>query len=189
MSKVIVPKNRIMEIKVEDLLENAQYMKHNGLRLSQACAAWINNQYELSYSFVDENTYAMITLRLTIDLDTEVPSIGAFFPYAVFYENEMEAMYGVHMRMMGVDYHTKWYRTNKWAAMLPEDVRQEKVAMRKEKSAVPGATEQPADGAAQEIRDVVETKSVPLSRAKNEAMAEGAPKATVPEAAKKEGKD
>jgi NADH:ubiquinone oxidoreductase subunit C len=138
-----MPEDTVQVIELVDLLDYAQYMKHNGRRLAQASAAYINEKYELSYSFVDDESYAMVTLRIICDLDAEVPSIGEFFPYAPFYENEMEALFGVHMRMMNIDYHTKLYRMKNWASMLPEDARKEKVSMKKEKTVVPSASVQP----------------------------------------------
>jgi len=170
MPKIIIPRDTIREIKLEDLMENVQFMRHSRLRLAQICAAWINNRYELSYSFVDESTYAMITLRVYVELDQEVPSIGVFYPYATFYENEMETMYGVHMRMMHMDYHTKLYRISKWAAMLPEDVRQKKIAKDKPKTVVPGASEQPDQAGSAELNAIVQ-KAVPLRKAEMKAMA------------------
>jgi Ni,Fe-hydrogenase III component G len=169
MPKVYVPQDKVQVIELVDLLDYAQFMKHNGLRLAQACAAYINDKYELSYSFVEDSTYAMVTLRIICDLDAEVPSIGEFFPYAPFYENEMEALFGVHMRMMNLDYHTRLYRMKNWASMLPEDAREEKVAMKKEKSVVPGASVQPGEGGVD--LDSLISKSVPISKEKTAAMA------------------
>ena len=110
MANVIHPEEKIIEIEVGDLLSRVMRMKKRGLRLSQACAAFINDKFELSYSFADDVTYEYETLRLVIDTDTEVPSITEIVPPAVFYENEMKELFGVKIRMISLDYKNKLYR-------------------------------------------------------------------------------
>ncbi|MBR6228933.1 MAG: NADH-quinone oxidoreductase subunit C [Eubacterium sp.] len=110
MAKVIHPDEVIREIGVGDLLASVMKMKKRGMRLSQACAAYIDDKFELSYSFADDVTYEYETLRLVIDTDTEVPSITEIVPPAVFYENEMKELFGVKIRMISLDYKNKLYR-------------------------------------------------------------------------------
>ncbi len=110
MAEVIHPEEKLLEIPVSDLLTKAMEMKNAGYRLSQACAAYINEKYELSYSFADDTTYQFTTLRVVIDTDVEVPSITDIVPAAVFYENEMRELFGVKIQMISLDYHDKFYR-------------------------------------------------------------------------------
>ncbi len=113
MAEVIHPEEQLITIEVGELLPKVMQLKKDGMRLSQACAAYINEKFELSYSFADDTTYEYKTLRLVIDSDVEVPSITDIVPAAVFYENEMKELFGVKIRMIAVDYNDKLYRIKK----------------------------------------------------------------------------
>ena len=93
------PENELITIEKGELLSRCMEMKKSGLRLSQACAAFCDGNYELSYSFADDETYEYKTLRLPAGLDEEIPSITDIIPTAVFYENEMAEMYKPILRM------------------------------------------------------------------------------------------
>ena len=93
MSEVIHPEEKLEQIEVGELLPKVMRLKKDGMRLSQACAAYIDEKFELSYSFADDKTYQYTTLRLVIDTDVEVPSITEIVPPAVFYENEMKELF------------------------------------------------------------------------------------------------
>ena len=110
MGKVICPDNILKIVDVDRILDESMIMKNKGLRLSQACAAYVNGKYELSYSFAEEGTYQLTTLRTVIDPKTEVSSITEFFPYAFLYENEMRELFGVRIQMTKPDYQNKLYR-------------------------------------------------------------------------------
>ena len=110
MAEVICPENILRVVDVDRILDESMIMKNKGLRLSQACAAYVNGRYELSYSFAEESTYQLTTLRTVIDPETEVSSITEFFPYAFLYENEMRELFGVKIQMTKPDYQNKLYR-------------------------------------------------------------------------------
>ena len=110
MAEVIHPAEIIDTIEVGELLPRVMKMKKEGYRLSQACAAYIDEKFELSYSFADDTTYQFTTLRLVVDTDTEIPSITEVVPPAVFYENEMKEIFGVKIKMISVDYNDRLYR-------------------------------------------------------------------------------
>ena len=110
MAEVIHPAEIIETIEVGELLPRVMKMKKDGYRLSQACAAYIDEKFELSYSFADDTTYQFTTLRLVVDTDTEIPSITEVVPPAVFYENEMKEIFGVKIKMISVDYDDRLYR-------------------------------------------------------------------------------
>ena len=110
MAEVIHPEEQIIEIDVDQLLTKAMELKKAGFRLSQACAAFVNEKFELSYSFAEDKTYQYTTLRVVIDTDTEVPSITDIVPPAVFYENEMKELFGVKIKMISLDYENRFYR-------------------------------------------------------------------------------
>lgn len=110
MAEVICPDNLIKVIDVDRLLDESMILKKNGLRLSQACAAYVNGKYELSYSFAQEESYQLATLRVIIDPETKVSSITELYPYAFLYENEMKELFGVKIQMTSPDYDNKLYR-------------------------------------------------------------------------------
>ncbi len=110
MAEVICPENVLEEIEAAELLQRVMEKKNAGLRLSQICAACVGGNYELSYSFANDETYEYTTLRLVISTDTEVPSITAFYPFAFLYENEMKELFGVNVKMINLDYQDRLYR-------------------------------------------------------------------------------
>ena len=119
MEKIDIPENITEETEVKDLLRRALEMKKSGFRLSQAYAAYINDKFELSYSFSDYENYGLHTLRVVIDTETEVPSITEFIPAALFYENEMKELYGVRIKMISRDLDNRLYRIKQEAPMGP----------------------------------------------------------------------
>lgn len=110
MAEVICPENELEVIEPKELLDKVMQKKNQGLRLSQACAVCVNDQFELSYSFADDTTYQYTTLRIVMDTQEEVSSITPFYPYAFLYENEMKELFGVKINMINVDYDNKLYR-------------------------------------------------------------------------------
>ena len=120
MAEVIHPEEQLLEIPVSDLLTKAMELKKDGFRLSQACAAYVNEKFELSYSFAEDTTYQFTTLRVVIDPDTEVPSITEIVPPAVFYENEMKELFGVKIQMISLDYNNKFYRIEEETPLGPK---------------------------------------------------------------------
>ena len=111
MAEVICPENELITIEPEELLDHTMRMKKQGFRLSQACAAYVDKKYELSYSFAaDDGSYLLKSLRIVIDPEVEVSSITEFYPYAFLYENEMKELFGVKIRMINLDYDNKLYR-------------------------------------------------------------------------------
>jgi ech hydrogenase subunit D len=120
MAEVIAPANILEEIEVFDLLPTVMQKKKEGLRLSQACAAYVNEKYELSYSFADDTTYQLTTLRVVIDVNERVPSITEIIPQALFYENEMKELFGVNIEMISLDWNNKLYRIEEEAPFGPK---------------------------------------------------------------------
>lgn len=133
MSALELNDNHQIDIETGELLTKVMEFKKKGLRLSQACAAYYEGQYELSYSFADDVTYDYYTLRLRADMDEEIPSITEIIPMAVFYENEMAEMYGVKIEMISVDYHNKLYRIEEDAPLLPKEAKEERETNRENK--------------------------------------------------------
>ena len=118
-------KNEIITITAAELPIRAMEMKEKGLRLSQACAAWLRKEekLELSYSFVDDETYDMFNVRISLDndkRDTEIASISDIFPYAAFYENEMRELFGANIKVINLDLHNKLYRIEEETPFVPK---------------------------------------------------------------------
>ena len=110
MGRVICPENILEVIQPEALLDEVMKKKNQGLRLSQACAVYKDQKFELSYSFAEDETLQYTTLRIVMDTDQEVSSITPFYPYAFLYENEMKELFGVKINMINLDYDNKLYR-------------------------------------------------------------------------------
>ncbi|MCR5649953.1 MAG: NADH-quinone oxidoreductase subunit C [Lachnospiraceae bacterium] len=112
-----IPENELEMIEGSDLLKRVLELKKSGFRFSQANAALIDGNFELSYSFSDYETYGLHTLRIVTDTEQEIPSITQIVPAAVFYENEMKELYGVKIKMIDLDYRDKLYRIRQTAPM------------------------------------------------------------------------
>ncbi|WP_051226763.1 NADH-quinone oxidoreductase subunit C [Butyrivibrio sp. MC2013] len=126
MCKVLNPEPIQETIALDKLLFEVMKKKEAGLRLSQICVSYINEKYELSYSFADDESFQYTVLRVVIDLYEEVPSICKIYPYAIFYENEIAELYDVNVEMIDLDFHGKFYRIEKEAPMLPEGALEKK---------------------------------------------------------------
>lgn len=118
-------KNEIITITAAELPIRAMEMKEKGMRLSQACAAWVKKEskLELLYSFVDDTTYDAFTYRVSLEeaeRDSEVASISGIFPYAAFYENEMRELFGANIKVIDPDFHNKLYRINEETPFVPK---------------------------------------------------------------------
>ena len=120
MAETVNAANTIREIDVNTLLEQVMRQKNDGRRLSQACAAYVNDKFELSYSFANDESYDYETLRVVVDTDTVVPSITDSMPHALFYENEMKELFGVKIEMITLDYDNKLYRIEQVAPLGPK---------------------------------------------------------------------
>ena len=118
-------KNEIITIAAAELPIRAMEMKEKGMRLSQACAAWVKKEskLELLYSFVDDTTYDAFTYRVSLEeaeRDSEVASISSIFPYAAFYENEMRELFGANIKVIDPDFHNKLYRIKEETPFVPK---------------------------------------------------------------------
>lgn len=149
MANTVSAKNEYEEIAVDQLLYTALKKKDAGLRLAQACVAYVNEKFELTYTFTNDETYDADNVRIVLeDLNTEVPSISDIFPNASFYENEMHELFDVNVRLIGLDYHDRLYRIKKDAPMLPEEARER---LHEERKAAAVAKDMPgSQGAAEE---------------------------------------
>lgn len=120
------PENVLEEISRADLLHKVMIKKEEGFRFSQACAAYINEKLELSYSFMNEDTFEFFTYRVIVEKGEEVPSITQIVPAAVFHENEMKELFGVNIKMISIDFDDKLYRIETETPFVPADKEESK---------------------------------------------------------------
>jgi ech hydrogenase subunit D len=111
--------NTITQIPLDELLPKAMEKKAANWRLGQICSVCKNDQFELSYSFVDG--YQLDTYRIIIDQETQVPSITSIYDCAFLYENEMKELFGVKMEYIGLDYQNKLYRIDQVTPFLKKE--------------------------------------------------------------------
>ncbi|MCR4716328.1 MAG: NADH-quinone oxidoreductase subunit C [Lachnospiraceae bacterium] len=125
MANTVNPKYEIEEITVDNLVSRSEELIKSGYRFSQANAAYVDEKFELSYSFSNYDNYDLLNLRLVIDTDTEVKSITEVVPAAVFYENEMHELFGVNIVDIALDYKDRLYRIKKECPFGPDKKEEE----------------------------------------------------------------
>ncbi len=179
--------NTINEIPLQILLPEVLERKKAGMRLSQACASYLDGKFELSYSFADDENLNYETLRVLAGLNEPVPTISDMYPYAAFYENEMKELFGVNIHLIDPDYHDKFYRIKAQTPFLPEDAQKKKAEeLLKAAGAVKPETDEEAKAAGKDAKDKA-AKTAAGKAAKDEAV-KTAGKAAKDEAAKAAGK-
>lgn len=112
MSQVTAVKTTTLDVPLESLLIKVLERRQANDRLVQICCAVIDNQYELLYTFSDDDSWEVTNLKVTCSLTAKIPSITRIYPYATFYENEMAELFGVPVEMIQNDYHGTFYRIN-----------------------------------------------------------------------------
>ena len=111
--------NRFEEITLDQLPLAVLDCKEKNYRLDQIFCAFVDNKYELTYSFAKD--YVFINYRIVIEKDTEVPSISKIFEPAFLYENEMKELFGVNMEYIALDYKNRLYRINEETPFVPKE--------------------------------------------------------------------
>ena len=96
-------------IEVSRLIGEVETLKNAGYRLSAISCVKVGEVYEINYSFDKE--YELENLRITVTLDTEVPSITGMYWGAFVYENEMHDLFGIQVRGMNIDFKGTFIRT------------------------------------------------------------------------------
>ncbi len=113
--------NNIFKIEKEDLLPVIMEKKNDNWRLAQICCSYVNETYEISYSFAKD--YDIEHFRLVIDKDDSVASISRVYRSAVFYENEMKELFGLQVTHMKLDLHDKLYRIDEETPFVPKEAK------------------------------------------------------------------
>ena len=71
-----------------------------------------DERFEVIYSFVEDTTGRIVSLRLNIARDEQVPSVSELFPCAFVFENEMHDLYGVHVTGISIDFQGGFYHVH-----------------------------------------------------------------------------
>jgi ech hydrogenase subunit D len=122
---------KIFSIEIGALIGNVGIMKNDGARLVQICcvkepagkeeAAF----FELHYTF-DKN-YHLIGYKVTIEPETEIPSITGIYPGAFLYENEMHDLFGIKIKDINIDYKGTFYKLARPRPFNPESEKSDDV--------------------------------------------------------------
>ena len=103
----------IVETPVHELLDRAAALKTYGMRFAQCHALRSGDErFEVIYSFVEDTTGRIVSLRLNIARDEQVPSVSELFPCAFVFENEMHDLYGVHVTGISIDFQGGFYHVH-----------------------------------------------------------------------------
>lgn len=102
----------VIEIPLSELMTTAMKERDAGSRLAQACATYVNDKYELIYTFAEGDGYGLKHYKITTDVSEIVPSISSIYFCAFTYENEMKELFGVKIEGIVPDYNNKFYRLN-----------------------------------------------------------------------------
>lgn len=106
----MIEEQRLIEIRVDDLLSQAADFYKAGYRLAQIGCAKMLECLEINYSFDKEYHFTSLKIKLA-DLNTEVPSISNIYWCAFLYENEAHDLFGVKFKGIVLDYQGNFYRT------------------------------------------------------------------------------
>jgi ech hydrogenase subunit D len=99
-----------IEVTPETLVTKATEMRDQGWRLVQICAAGINGQIELNYSF--DRNFELVNFRMMLAPEgARVPSITSVYWCAFAYENELHDLFNVQVDGNAVDFGGKFYNT------------------------------------------------------------------------------
>ncbi|MEE8885004.1 MAG: NADH-quinone oxidoreductase subunit C [Eubacteriales bacterium] len=147
------PVETYVDVPLSELLITVMRKRQENLRLVQICCSVVQNQYEVIYSFTNDDTYELTNLRVMVGLNETIPSICDSYPYANYYENEMSELFGLSIELIDGDYHGKFYRIQEEAPLLNKKAKEAKAVeaeeIRKaaeEAAHMPAADEMSDDG-------------------------------------------
>jgi len=101
----------------EALLARVGEYHKNGWRLALINATTVPapdestpGTFELSWAFAKDTDFE--TIRETVTLADEIPSVSEFFGAAFLYENEMRELFGLNVTGLGLDLGGQLYKTS-----------------------------------------------------------------------------
>ncbi|MEN6316667.1 MAG: NADH-quinone oxidoreductase subunit C [Clostridiaceae bacterium] len=93
----------VYEITREQLMGTTQDMMYNGYRFVTAtCVDNGNGSFDVLYHF--DRDLEIITFRVTLNREEEVPSISKIYFCAALVENEMKELFGLKVTNIVIDY-------------------------------------------------------------------------------------
>ena len=99
----------IKPIEVGMLIGEVEELKNAGNRLVAISCVKVGDVYEINYSF--DKDYELLTLRISVAGNIEVPSITGMYWGAFVYENEMHDLFGIQVRGMNIDFRGTFIKT------------------------------------------------------------------------------
>lgn len=91
------------ELTKEQLLGQAQTMIYEGYRFVTAtCVDNGDGTFDIIYHF--DRDLELVSFRVTINRDEELPSISKIYFCALFVENEMKELFGLKVTNIAIDY-------------------------------------------------------------------------------------
>ncbi|MBN1168212.1 MAG: NADH-quinone oxidoreductase subunit C [Methanospirillaceae archaeon] len=104
-----IEKQTTVVIPVDLLLDEVKKMHDAKYRLVQVGCGQFKDQIEINYSF--ERDLVFSNLRITIDKETQVPSVTDLYHAAFVYENEIHDLFGIGFFGISLDYQGTFIRT------------------------------------------------------------------------------
>ena len=102
--------DNLKEIKLSDLKNEISDMNYRKYRLvTCSCADNRDGSFDVFYHFDKENK--LVTLKMKVTKDDEIPSITDLYFSAFLVENEMKELYGLNIVDIAIDYGGKMYMT------------------------------------------------------------------------------
>lgn len=98
------------DITIDTLIAKTAHLFGKDFRLVQiGCTKISDDAIEINYSFDQE--YEFVNYRLTINPQTDIPSISHIYPNAFIYENEMHDLFGLKIIGLTIDFKGNLYKT------------------------------------------------------------------------------
>ena len=103
-------KPQFIDTPLDGLLARTGEFKAKGWRFVQCCATRLGEGiFELLYTFCDDATNEVASLRVRVTALDEVPTVGALYPCAFMFENEMHDLFGINVVGITLDYDGNFY--------------------------------------------------------------------------------
>lgn len=109
MSKIYEAVQTYRNVEPENLIEEVKAKKEAGKRMLQMFASYVDKRFEVIYCF-DEGDYNIENIRVVVEKNEVIPSVGEYYPYATPYENEACELFGVKIDVKADGYKHKLYK-------------------------------------------------------------------------------
>jgi len=99
----------IKKVEPGGLLADVALFYTQGYRLVHICCTRLaDDSFELTYAF--DKDYKLHNLRITVNRETEIPSITQVYGGAFLYENEINELFGVKIKGINLDFGGHLYK-------------------------------------------------------------------------------